>query len=155
MIHEGKLNGALNRPFFSRFHSPWFLPPLLSLHISRYPESITYRRLPPAILFISRDHSPCLSPRYSASRGSSRFYFSSIRLSFYPSPSPTRRLSCLSPPVNPLLSSFLPLDGPYFIGATASSRRRHLRRVGYYIPGIHQNFLTCHDKRNSRKLGGR
>lgn len=71
MIHEGKLNGALNRPFFSRFHSPWFLPTYLSPQSrdirNRLP-IVAYRLPPYSFLATIRPVSRRVIPRLAALR---------------------------------------------------------------------------------------
>lgn len=97
MIHEGKLNGALNRPFFPRFHSPRSCPavdarPAAHLTIS----GIDYLSSPACLPFDSflAATSPCLPSCYPArSRPCTLF--------LPPPPAPVcpfHLSACLSPP---------------------------------------------------------
>lgn len=97
MIHEGKLNDALNRLFFPHFHSPQpHTPPFPHLRLP--PESITYRLRLPDSQFISRYYSLCLCAMNcpSLSPSLSLSFFLSLYLSILFICLPVHLPSCLS-----------------------------------------------------------
>lgn len=145
MIHEEKLNGALNRFSFPRFRSPRSCTIFPYPHLRRPTISITYRFLLPTFRFTSRSIARSALMLYH----DLLFLFLSVRLSVYPS----IYLSCLFARLSVcLLSCSLSLLSWQTI-LSLLPPADDISNTWYCIPEIHQNFLTylASGKQNSHK----